>query len=220
MIFSSKPSKWVWCFLTSCGWKLPLRSRGTSIGISPDSVLSVLSLVPFRELPEPWPAGSCFSYPRCSVISADSAFPTSAAVSCFRSPSGPSRSSGFLYPSKSSFRTSSRIAMVPRPFRQDPSSSSSTYTKVRTGSGINYMAVHRVWRRHGLQPHRIEMFKVSKDPVGAQWELLRALARTDQSVGHYDASLRAHVNRRCPRVTALLGCFSNEYRQHPLRTRR
>jgi hypothetical protein len=38
--------------------------------------------------------------------------------------------------------------------------------------------------------------------VGAQWELRRALARTDQSVGHYDASVRAHVNRRCPRVTA------------------
>src|SRR5450759_1328876 len=67
---------------------------------------------------------------------------TSAAVSCFRSPSGPSRSSGFLYPSKSSFRTSSRIAMVPRPFRQDPSSSSSTYTKVRTGSGASMIRVH------------------------------------------------------------------------------
>ena len=30
--------------------------------------------------------------------------------------------------------------------------------------GINYMAVHRVWRKHGLQPHRTETFKFSSDP--------------------------------------------------------
>jgi protein gp37 len=36
--------------------------------------------------------------------------------------------------------------------------------------------------------------------VGAQWELRRALARADQSLGHYDASVRAHVDRRFPRV--------------------
>src|ERR1035437_1038913 len=34
--------------------------------------------------------------------------------------------------------------------------------------------------------------------VGAQWELRRALARTDQRLGHYDASMRAHVQRRFP----------------------
>jgi hypothetical protein len=45
--------------------------------------------------------------------------------------------------------------------------------------------------------------------------LRRALARTDQSVGHYDASVRAHVNRRCPPVTAPLGCFSNQDGQQP-----
>jgi hypothetical protein len=39
--------------------------------------------------------------------------------------------------------------------------------------------------------------------VGAQWKLRRALARADQSLGHYDASVRAHVDRRFPRVTAL-----------------
>src|SRR6266496_2699216 len=124
MIFSSNPSKCVWCFLTSCGSKLPLRSRGTSIGISP---------VPLRELPDPRPDTACFSYPRCSAISADSAFSTNAAVSFFSNPSGPSKSSGFLYPSKSSFNTSSRIAKVP-PFRQDPSSLILTYTKLRTPS--------------------------------------------------------------------------------------
>ena len=46
--------------------------------------------------------------------------------------------------------------------------------------------------------------------VGLQWELRPVLAFADQRVGHYDASVRAHVNRRCPRVTALLGCFSNQ----------
>src|SRR5450759_4248897 len=34
--------------------------------------------------------------------------------------------------------------------------------------------------------------------VGAQWELRQALAFADQSLGHYDASMRAHVQRRFP----------------------
>ena len=49
--------------------------------------------------------------------------------------------------------------------------------------------------------------------VGMQWELRRALARTDQRLGHYDASMRAHVQRRFPPVTALSGSFSNQKRQ-------
>jgi hypothetical protein len=53
--------------------------------------------------------------------------------------------------------------------------------------------------------------------VGTQWELRRALARTDKSVGHYHASVRAHVDRRCPRVIALSGSFSNHHGQKPLR---
>jgi hypothetical protein len=43
--------------------------------------------------------------------------------------------------------------------------------------------------------------------VGAQWELPGALARTDQRPGHFDASVRAHVDRRFPRVTALQAAF-------------
>jgi len=53
-----------------------------------------------------------------------------------------------------------------------------------------------------------------------QWELRRALARADQSLGRYDASVRAHVDRRFPRVTALLGSFSDLRRQRRLRTAR
>jgi transposase len=30
--------------------------------------------------------------------------------------------------------------------------------------GVSHMTVHRVWRKHGLQPHRIESFKFSTDP--------------------------------------------------------
>ena len=36
----------------------------------------------------------------------------------------------------------------------------------------------------------------SSAAVGAQWELRQALAFADQSLGHYDASVRAHVDRR------------------------
>jgi len=52
-IFASNPSKRVWCFSISCGSKVPLRSRGTSIVISPASPFSVFGLFPFRELPLP-----------------------------------------------------------------------------------------------------------------------------------------------------------------------
>ena len=57
-ILSSNPSKRRWCFFTSWGSNVPLRSRGTSIGISPCSVTSVLSLVPLREVPLPVPCGA------------------------------------------------------------------------------------------------------------------------------------------------------------------
>src|ERR1039457_2858683 len=39
--------------------------------------------------------------------------------------------------------------------------------------------------------------------VGTQWELRRALARGDQSVGHYDASVHAHVDPRFSPVSAI-----------------
>ncbi len=30
--------------------------------------------------------------------------------------------------------------------------------------GLSHMTVHRIWRQHGLQPHRVETFKLSRDP--------------------------------------------------------
>jgi transposase len=34
--------------------------------------------------------------------------------------------------------------------------------------GISVSAVHRIWRAHGLQPHRMRVFKLSKDPEFAK----------------------------------------------------
>src|SRR5450830_1200121 len=41
----------------------------------------------------------------------------------------------------------------------------------------------------------------SMGSVGAQWELRQALTCTDQRLGYHDASVRAPVDRRVPRVT-------------------
>ena len=30
--------------------------------------------------------------------------------------------------------------------------------------GISVSAVQRIWRAHGLQPHRVRQFKLSRDP--------------------------------------------------------
>jgi len=30
--------------------------------------------------------------------------------------------------------------------------------------GLSHMAVQRIWKQHGLQPHRVETFKLSRDP--------------------------------------------------------
>src|SRR5260370_1635247 len=73
MIRSSNPSSLVCPLATICGWKLPLRSRGTAISIAPSSPITVLLEYPLRLLPPPRPAGSPFSYPRCSLSSAPSA---------------------------------------------------------------------------------------------------------------------------------------------------
>ena len=45
-------------FGTIAGSKDPLRSRGASMRTGPLIVLTVLGVVPLRELPEPRPAGS------------------------------------------------------------------------------------------------------------------------------------------------------------------
>ena len=46
--------------------------------------------------------------------------------------------------------------------------------------GISVSSVQRIWRAHGLQPHRIRQFKLSNDPVFADKlrEDRRALCRS------------------------------------------
>lgn len=53
---------------------------------------TVLERVPLRELPVPRQAGSCFSDPTCSVISASNAVSSTVLVSSVSSPPGPTRS--------------------------------------------------------------------------------------------------------------------------------
>jgi hypothetical protein len=31
-------------------------------------------------------------------------------------------------------------------------------------AGVSVSSVQRIWRAHGLQPHRVRQFKLSKDP--------------------------------------------------------
>jgi hypothetical protein len=61
MILSSNPVQRVCPLATIFGSSLPLRSRGVSKGISPNSPFSVFADTPLRELPPLLPAGSCFS---------------------------------------------------------------------------------------------------------------------------------------------------------------
>jgi transposase len=42
-----------------------------------------------------------------------------------------------------------------------------THWSTRTlakAQGLSHMTVHRIWKQHGLQPHRVETFKLSRDP--------------------------------------------------------
>ena len=42
-----------------------------------------------------------------------------------------------------------------------------THWSVRTmakAQGLSHAVVHRIWQAHGLQPHRVETFKLSRDP--------------------------------------------------------
>jgi len=42
-----------------------------------------------------------------------------------------------------------------------------THWSTRTlaaAQGVSHQTIHRIWRQHGLQPHRVETFKLSRDP--------------------------------------------------------
>ncbi len=75
-----------------------------SLSASSSGLVDSRSLV--HRLSVPAPAGSCFSYPRCSVISSCRAVSMTVLVSCLRSPSGPVRDK----PCSLATRTSSTAA--------------------------------------------------------------------------------------------------------------
>ena len=52
----------------------------------------------------------------------------------------------------------------------------------------------------------------SDEVLGVQWELRGAVARTDQRLGHYDASVRAHVDGRVSPGDALQAAFRTSCR--------
>ena len=49
-----------------------------------------------------------------------------------------------------------------------PGSTQWTARSMAQWAGTSRMVVHRIWQRHGLQPHRVETFKISKDPQLAE----------------------------------------------------
>lgn len=48
--------------------------------------------------------------------------------------------------------------------RPPPGATQWTARSMAAWAGTSRMVVHRIWQRHGLQPHRVETFKVSNDP--------------------------------------------------------
>ena len=48
--------------------------------------------------------------------------------------------------------------------------------------GISASSVQRIWRAHGLQPHRVKAFKLSNDPVGGAASNRREAARHRRAV--------------------------------------
>ncbi len=44
-------------------------------------------------------------------------------------------------------------------------------------AGVHHATISRIWRAYGLQPHRVEFFKLSKDPqfVEKLRDVVRAL---------------------------------------------
>ena len=53
--------------------------------------------------------------------------------------------------------------------RQQPSNATHWSTRTMAAVvGISEASVRRIWRAHGLKPHRVETFKISKDPQFAE----------------------------------------------------
>ena len=60
--------------------------------------------------------------------------------------------------------------------RQQPTNATHWSTRTMAAAvGISEASVRRIWRAHGLKPHRVEAFKISNDPAFAE-ELEASLA--------------------------------------------
>jgi transposase len=56
-------------------------------------------------------------------------------------------------------------AVVERTLRTTPRGATHWSTRSLAAElGLSHVTVHRIWKRHGLQPHRVETFKLSRDP--------------------------------------------------------
>ena len=56
------------------------------------------------------------------------------------------------------------FAVVTATMRQPPYATHWSARQLAKQMGISFMTVHRIWRKYGLQPHRVETFKFSTDP--------------------------------------------------------
>ncbi len=56
-------------------------------------------------------------------------------------------------------------AVVERTLRENPPAATHwTLRSMAKASGLAPSTIHRIWRQHGLRPHRVETFKLSNDP--------------------------------------------------------
>ena len=63
-----------------------------------------------------------------------------------------------------SISRSKEFAVVTATMRQPPYATHWSARRLAKQMGISFMTVHRIWRKYGLQPHRVETFKFSTDP--------------------------------------------------------
>jgi transposase len=80
---------------------------------------------------------------------------------------------GLLGLLKDARRPGRRLALTPERIQQVVDATlhttppEATHWSVRAmakAQGLSHAVVHRIWRAHGLQPHRVETFKLSRDP--------------------------------------------------------
>src|ERR1019366_1906910 len=96
--------------------------------------------------------------------------------------------------------------------RQQPANATHWSTRTMAAAvGISEASVRRIWRAHGLKPHRVETFKISNDPAfaetgrhrrsvpqpaGARAGVVRRREEPNSSSGPYPARLAAEARTR------------------------